>query len=228
MESSSLIFLDPYFKYRRFLDSCKNKKYPKKLVLHEHHIIPEHMGGDSSKKNLIRISVEDHIKAHILLSECFEEGSYERNANLNSARFLNRSILNNEDLYKIQKAYLGKNNPFYGKKHNQETLSKIASANKKIFGGKTYDEIYGKSSENEKEKRSNTLKEYWDNTTPKERNERGNSISRSLKGKMVGKKNPMSFPVLVDGVRYECLGDAIKIFGTRYILYKNHKVVKLK
>jgi len=188
------------------------------------------MGGDSSDSNMVRISVEDHINAHLLLAECFENNSYEMNSNLNSARILNRkSIRNKEDLYRIQKAYTGENNPFFGKKHKEESLIPSVEFNKRKFGGKTYEEIYGENVEIEKDKRKKSVQRYWDNVSGEEKKNRGDNISKSLKGLMTGAKNPASFPLIVDGILYDCLADALKEFGVcSHTLYKNHNVTKLK
>lgn len=61
-----------------FLNQCSKKAYPKEEVLHKHHIIPRHLGGDNQKENIILLSVQDHAKAHLLLAECFEEWMPER------------------------------------------------------------------------------------------------------------------------------------------------------
>lgn len=37
--------------------------------MHNHHIIPKHMGGSDEESNLILLSVEDHAEAHRLLYE---------------------------------------------------------------------------------------------------------------------------------------------------------------
>ena len=51
------------------------------------------MGGSNEDINLVKLSVEDHINAHILLSECFDENTYERISNLRSARFIAKNSI---------------------------------------------------------------------------------------------------------------------------------------
>jgi len=230
MNSSSQVFLEPYFEYKKFLEFCSKKNYSSSLVVHKHHIIPTHMGGDSSKNNLVDLSVTDHIKAHLLLSECFEEKSYERVANLQSARLLNRSsIKRKKDMSKISEAYLGENNPFYGKKHSMESLIPGKEFNKKKFKGKSFDEIYGERSLDERAKRKNSVKRHWESLTEEERKERRQNMSRSSKGKALGAKNPASFPLLIGGKRYECLKEALNELGiSRFKLYKYYDVIKLE
>lgn len=38
-------------------------------LLHRHHIIPKHMGGDDSEHNLIELTIEEHADAHRKLYE---------------------------------------------------------------------------------------------------------------------------------------------------------------
>jgi hypothetical protein len=205
------------------------KKYEVDQILHRHHIIPRHMGIDNSKENLISLSISDHIKAHILLSDCFEEGSIERINNLKSARVLNKnSDIDKETLIRISESFKGTGNPFYGKKHTEESILKIKNNSSKNLKDKKYDEIYKENSILEKEKRKTSVKKYWDNVTEEEKYKRSAKSSESLKGKMVGDKNPFSTPVLVDGIRYPSITAAAKDKGiSQPLLFKRFEVIKL-
>ena len=44
-------------------------------IYHKHHIIPKHMGGSDDPSNLIKLTIEDHAKAHLKLYE--EHGRYQ-------------------------------------------------------------------------------------------------------------------------------------------------------
>lgn len=221
--------LEPYYKYRDFIESLRLKEYDQNEVLHEHHIIPIHLDGDSSSDNLIKISIEDHIKAHLMLAECFDPGSYENVSNLRSARILNKNRISIEDMEKIRESYTGKNNPFYGKKHSTESLQKMKKS-ADHFRGKKYPEIYASNCDRERENRKKSMKDYWSNVSSEEKDARYKKITESLQGIMpTGPSNPAAFPVRVDGKRYEWLGGALKELGiSEYKLYKYHKVEKLK
>ncbi|NBU05477.1 MAG: hypothetical protein EBT39_03910 [Sphingobacteriia bacterium] len=78
LSSSEYYLWEPYVKYRNFILECKNKDYDNSEVLHKHHIIPRHVFVNNSVWNLVHLTVEDHVKAHLLLSDCFEEGSPEK------------------------------------------------------------------------------------------------------------------------------------------------------
>ena len=231
MDQSSLLHLAPYYTYLEFIKECKLKTYNQDLVLHKHHIIPRHLGGSNSISNIIILSVEDHIESHILLSQCFDIGSYERIANLRSARVLNKkSIKNQIILDEISKTYSGENNPFYGKTHTDETKEILRNKAKAQLSDVSYEERYGINHKEEKEKRSNGMKSYWDNLSEEERKKRSDNQSKSLIGKNTGSANGFSRPLLVDGVRYESTTEAVKALGYTYVqkLYKNHTIIKLE
>ena len=133
MTNTTLLRVAEYYTYKNFINSCKDKEYSEDLVLHTHHIIPRCFGGTDEKSNLVKLSVEDHINAHLLFGKCFDENSYEENANLKAARILNnKSIKDKETLRKISLAFSGENNPFYGKKHTEETKSILKKQQQKI------------------------------------------------------------------------------------------------
>lgn len=50
--------------------SCSDPSY---VCYHIHHIIPKCFGGTNSKDNLIMLTCEEHIKAHILLCEKYQQ-----------------------------------------------------------------------------------------------------------------------------------------------------------
>ena len=106
MKTTTQLLIEPCSKYKQFLDICKDKTYPEDCVLHKHHIIPKCLGGTNAKNNLIVLSVEDHIAAHLILSKCFDDGSAEQISNLRSARILNKkSIKDQETLKRIANTF---------------------------------------------------------------------------------------------------------------------------
>lgn len=229
---NSLLLLEPYIIYKKFIDECRCKIYDENLNLQKHHIIPKHLNGTDDISNLVMLSIDDHVTAHLLLAECFEESSYEKKANLWSARIIKGlTPRTKEEKDHIRKMYIGENNPFYGRTHTKENREKIAERNKKKKGIK-YESLYGEEeSIRQKEKRSLASKKYWENVSIEERKKRSNSISKSLKGKGTGSDNNFSRPLLVDGIRYETTKDAMNSLGYKYYkqLYGgNHTVIKLE
>lgn len=224
-----------YNDYTQFINECKRKIYHESLVLHKHHVTPKCMWFDeencvNSEINLVELSVEDHIKAHLLLAYCFEEGTYEYNANLRSARILNKkSIKDKSTLDKISECYTGKNNPFYGKKHSDEVLKNLANKASQQFKGLSYEQIYGSRSDEQRKKRSEGVSNSWKNMTNEDRANRSKKCSEALKGKLKGLKNPMSIQLYVDGVFYGSISEACRAFGYTkpHKLYKYHNVIKI-
>eukprot|EP01023_Acetabularia_acetabulum_P033846 TRINITY_DN31695_c0_g2_i1.p1 TRINITY_DN31695_c0_g2~~TRINITY_DN31695_c0_g2_i1.p1 ORF type:complete len:422 (+),score=43.09 TRINITY_DN31695_c0_g2_i1:347-1612(+) len=53
-------------RYDQFIEECRNKDYPKGTYLENHHILPRHAGGSDEPQNLIKLSLEDHVKAHLI------------------------------------------------------------------------------------------------------------------------------------------------------------------
>ena len=99
-----------------------------KQILHKHHIIPKHAGGNDTPDNLVLLTIEEHAEAHRILYE-----QYNRQEDYLAWKGLSGQIGNDELL--LQKMSLnssrpGKLNPFYGMKHTEETKQKISTKRK--------------------------------------------------------------------------------------------------
>jgi hypothetical protein len=226
MNNSEKMLLDKMDIYLKFINECKNKKYDKNLVLHKHHILPRGIYGET--KDIVKLSVDDHINAHLLLAECFDYVSNEYNQNLRSARLLNKkSIKDFEILEKIKQSYIGENNPFYNKKHTEETKKIIADKAGNRTRGKTYKELYGDKYEEEKLKRKKGVKNAHKNMSDKEKTSRSKNISNSLIGKLTGSNNGQSKSIIVNGIYYGSIIEATKMLNiSKYKLYKYYKIEK--
>jgi hypothetical protein len=177
----------------------------------------------NSSKNIVELSVEDHVKAHLMLADMWEVGTYEHMSNLRSARILdNKSIRDIDTLKRITDTYVGENNPFYGKTHN-EAVRKILSEKSNLHRiGKGYDEIYGERAEEERLKRKKKTR------TDEEYREAAKKISQSLKGKQIGDNNPFAQPYLVDGKYFGSKKSVQEYYGKMLITIKKyHKVEKI-
>lgn len=236
-----------YFEYKNFLHECRNKKYPPDLVLHRHHIVPiSHVKDTTAEfniddsKNLVMLSVEDHITAHIMFSDCFDEGSKQSTDNLKAARVLKKKsiILTREMEELINRAYKRENNPFWGKTHSEENKEKTRQRNIVLRKGKSYEEIYSEEhSEAEKEKRSQGVKKDWENMTEEEKQKRVEAISKSVlslpKEERIARARHAACAnkpwLVINGIRFLSMVDAEKHFNmTAHFIRKNFTIEKVE
>lgn len=228
MKSTEVLLLDKYYEYRDFIEECRRKEYNGELVLHLHHILPKHLEtGLPDKVNTTYLSVDDHIKAHLLLAECFTEGSYERLANIRSAKLLSKNSIKELHLLEELSTFSrGVNNPFFGKKHTEETKQKLREATIKNRKEVSYEEYYGSAAIEEKQKRSLGVKRIWDSRTREEKKLISEKIKQAKSNQDTsGGNNANAKVIYVDGTRYDSVEDAKKILGiSRYKLYKQHKI----
>lgn len=155
-------------KYLRFIEHCRKKNYHPSEYLEKHHIVPRHDGGGDNEENLIRLSLKDHIIAHKIRYEIYGNkydlaaSSYMSGQSAEAKKAIcsaNGSKSKGRKLTEEHKNKLskpGELNPFYGKKHTEET--------KKIISKKARDR---KWTEKAKQKLSATLKSRKDITRPR-------------------------------------------------------------
>ena len=228
MKNTEVLSLIDYNVYKSFLEECRKKVYSDNTVLHKHHIIPKCIDPTiPNKTNLIKISVEDHITAHLLLAKCFTEGSYERLSNIRAAKILSKgSIKDKEVLTEVYKFSKGELNSFYGKKHSEETKQKLREATIKTRTNVSYNDFYGSRADIEKQKRSLSVTKVWELRSEDEKK----LIKEKIKNKKMlfdytGSKNPNAKCIIVDGIKFESVIDAQKKLNkSRYKLFKEHKI----
>lgn len=137
-------------KYYNFIESRRLLEYD--VPTHKHHIIPKFMGGEDIDDNLVELSYEDHLEAHLILAECYPDGSREWIGNIKSAEWISHWISeyrDGNDLRKvISKSMRGSKNPNFGglststkqklrilatgRLHTDETKIKIGDASRGI------------------------------------------------------------------------------------------------
>lgn len=125
------------------------------MMLHQHHIIPRHVGGTDDPSNIELVTIEEHAERHRVLWE--QHGRWQDEV---AWRMLTGQITAAAaTLLAIKKAQTGR-------KHTQEHIEKVASA----IRGKTYEEICGEGKAKElRMKRSAQSKINWENPHHRER-----------------------------------------------------------
>jgi len=120
-------------RYMDFINQCRLKNYDSELVVHKHHIVPKHDGGRKipDSINLVRLSVDDHIQAHLILYEEF--GNFK---DLTSANYLIEQWSDKKLKEKIQEYW---NDPKVKREQSDRTkkyYSSLSPAKKKKFAEK--------------------------------------------------------------------------------------------
>ena len=225
MKKANFYKIEPYLKYEKFVFECMNKKYEDNTKIHNHHIIPKHIWNDSKNNKIVSVSIEDHIKMHILLSKCFDENTYEYISNLRSARIISKYSLIDKDYSDlINKSYSGEKNPFFMKKHTEEAKNKMSRSTIIQCKNISYEERYKNNAESEKKKRSIGVKKSWDSYSEEDKKRRSENISKALKY-----KNPAATPIIINDKRFESIKDATLYYNvSKYMLFKFFDIKKIK
>jgi hypothetical protein len=58
--------------YYSLMENAKNRKFEEPTYTEKHHITPKSLSGSNSKENLVRLTVKEHIIAHLLLIKMVE------------------------------------------------------------------------------------------------------------------------------------------------------------
>lgn len=100
-----------------------------------HHILPKCLGGDDSKDNFVRLTAREHFIAHQLLYKHYRTPALAHawfcmlRCDANQKRnFTSRQheAAKKAHIETLKVTMVGENNPFYGKKHSDETRNLIS------------------------------------------------------------------------------------------------------
>lgn len=116
--------------YREFIADRKSKPKPSGYT-ERHHILPRSLGGGNEPKNLISLTAEDHLFAHVLLAKAyggamwapvlaaFGQWARDRPPTAREIR------LQATARQKSREAMQGSGNPFFGQRHRSETIESL-------------------------------------------------------------------------------------------------------
>ncbi len=133
--------------YYQLVLRAQNRKLDENTYTERHHIIPRSFGGSNNADNLVNLTAKEHYIAHALLwkmkfdSEYHSKMSYALRLMIFGAGTKNqlRNYKCHSRIYETVRAefseahsknMLGVNNPFYGKKHSQESINKALQTKK--------------------------------------------------------------------------------------------------
>jgi hypothetical protein len=194
-------------KYKRIYDRLIKRGLKRDFIeiFESHHILPRSCGGSDDSNNLVKLTPREHLIAHMLLPKftigeaknkmicayAIMSGRKDYGVSFNSRsyqRFKEEySKINSESvkgsknpMYGIRK--IGENNPFYGKKHTEETKKRISDS----LLGQSYNKGI-KKSDNHKKNLSKAKKEHWNNLSKEEKKEMGDLISQGWANKALMK-----------------------------------------
>jgi hypothetical protein len=138
--------------YTKIIDNAIRLDRVKAPGLERHHIIPKSLGGPNTKDNLVYLTTREHYIAHVLLTKLKNPQARSKmfyalcrmKENAPTARAYDRFINT------AKKSTMGKNNPFYGKKHSSDSLSKISGTHHHMYGKSHSTESRDKMSQSKK------------------------------------------------------------------------------
>lgn len=115
------------------------KQNPVTGYTERHHIIPKSLGGNNKKDNLVILTAKEHFICHLLLVKMTTGNdkvkmSYALRCLVNQENPMQQRYKITSRMYSVVKSLTrsaigsimkGENNPFYGKKHTDETRKKM-------------------------------------------------------------------------------------------------------
>jgi|688.fasta_scaffold447745_2 hypothetical protein len=165
--------------YLKLIEKAKNRVYPRNTYGETHHIIPRCIGGQDNKENLVKLSAREHYIAHALLWKMKFPGKYHSKMTYAFNTFIH-GFKNEEHtgytfsskMYESFKKDLalqislcqsGEGNPFYGKKHTEESRRIIGEKSKlKEFKSGPDNPMYGrKIPEETRKKMGEKSRQFW-------------------------------------------------------------------
>jgi hypothetical protein len=227
MKHTTLLHVQPFNTYIKFIEECKVKIYDEKYTLHGHHVYPRFLKLKCTLSNIIvELSVEDHIHAHLLMSKCFDEGSYEYISNLRAAKLLAKNSISDKKLLDaIYESQRGENNPSKrpeNKKKISDGLVEYYNNNVNPKRGKTYKEIYGEKYLEEIYKRKKVTR------TNEQYKQSAAKAATTVKSSGIHKgcNNTNAKQIEIDGIVFGCMADACEYFSlSMYRLKKNKHIL---
>ena len=115
--------------YRLIIESAQSQQRIKTVGYERHHIIPRCLGGSNASNNLVLLTHREHYICHLLLCKMTDDKIALRKL-ANAFELMSNTRVVTARRYQFIKTLInreGKNNWFYGQKHNDESKKKISA-----------------------------------------------------------------------------------------------------
>jgi|APCry1669190327_1035288.scaffolds.fasta_scaffold39935_1 hypothetical protein len=210
--------------YNKIIETGQTRVKKKGDFLHRHRIVPSHAGGQYTPDNITYLTPKEHRLVHLLRYKLYgaREDIF---AYIRLRGSFSGHTHKEKTKEKISEKMKGRNNPFYGKKHTEESKKKIRAAREKqIFTeesikkrGRTgsLNGRYGKPVTEETRAKIGQA-----NKGKKRTAEQLKKASEVRKGLFEGAKNPMARSVIIDGITYNTIKEATLVTGLTYYQIK--------
>lgn len=112
--------------YNALIQRAKNRKLDS--YTETHHILPRCKGGDDSPENLVELTPEEHLIAHLLLYKINDDHQL-----LYAAMRMHNRVRSNKEYGYLRRKFSemqrikhsGPGNPMYGKAHSEQTIERM-------------------------------------------------------------------------------------------------------
>jgi len=173
-------------KYTKWYYNIIQKSKSRKLTGYSesHHIIPRSLGGSDNEENRAALTAKEHFLVHLLLTKMLEGESrvkmlyafsmmrYVENPNQERKKISSKLFekTKNETSNARREMAKGNKNPFYGKKHDSETITIMKKKRKERYESGFIEGMMGKKHSDEaKKKVSDGVKEHFESLSKEER-----------------------------------------------------------
>lgn len=132
--------------YNQLCEHRKKNPHPENVYTEKHRILPGCMGGKYTKDNVVRLTGREHYIAHALLWKAHRTSKFahawfmmcrvseQQERHITARQY---DAAKNAHIDVLKRDYSGKNNPFYGKTHSDETRKLLSENTKEQMKNRT-------------------------------------------------------------------------------------------
>lgn len=200
--------------YKQLCENAQSRIIEEGVYYERHHIIPKNVGGNNSRKNLVRLTGREHYIAHLLLTRMFNSANYKIKMLAAFGGFISQNRNNARKLTsrQIEIARKAKSDAQKGKKFTEEHKKRIGDAHR--GKPKSAEHILNNSLSH---KGNRLSQESLDKGVLTKRNNREKLKLENPELYAIKRFNRISSTsgghVFIDGTEYPSIGEAAKSIG---------------